>query len=119
MNQSPAFLIYASDLLTATNSWTPAELGIYLRLLLTSWVNGPLPSDVRKLSRICGIPTGTFKKMWDRTVSWKFENNGNGELRNQWLEEVREKQAKFRELQREKGIKGAEKRWEKDGRGYA
>lgn len=113
MKDLPAFLLNASDLMMETNGFTCSELGAYLRLLLSEWVNGPLPSDVNKLARKCGIPASMFKKMWLATVNFKFEANGNGTLISPWLEQIRERQRKYQELQSKKGKRSAEVRQEK------
>ncbi len=43
--KAPAFQLFAADALVDTASWTVDEVGIYFRLLMTEWVNGPLPND--------------------------------------------------------------------------
>lgn len=105
MGKSPAFQMYASDFLVDTNDWTVDEVGIYLRLLLSEWVNKNLPNDEKRLSRIAGCDYQKFKKKWFR-VSTKFKINGSGFLINERLELEREKQDKYIELQSEKGKMG-------------
>lgn len=108
--KAPAFQTYASDFYMDTNSWTIEEIGIYQRLLLTEWTNGGLPSDEERLSRVAGCKLKIFKKFWP-IISQKFSQNGNGNLINKRMEEVRKNQAQYAEIQREKGKHGAEKRW--------
>jgi uncharacterized protein YdaU (DUF1376 family) len=103
--KAPAFQMYASDFLVDTNDWTVDEVGIYLRLLLSEWVNGALPNDEKRLSRIAGCNYQKFKKKWS-VIASKFEQNGNQKLINKRLELEREKQDKYRELQSEKGKMG-------------
>ena len=113
MGKAPAFQMYAADFLVDTVDWTPAQVGAYFRLLLAEWVNGPLSSNMADLARIAGIPdTRTMYKMWSAKLGKKFMLNGGNLLYNKRLEEEREKQAKSREIQAEKGLSGAKKRWE-------
>ena len=112
MGKPPAFQLYASDFYMDTAGWTVAQVGAYARLLMYEWVNGPIPCDMASLSRIAGISdTRTMYKMWSGTMGKKFISNGANLLFNKRLEEEREKQAKRREIQVEKGISGAKKRW--------
>jgi len=110
MSNPPAFQMYASDYYLDTNSWTVDEIGIYQRLLLTEWVNGGLPNDEVRLARIAGCSLKKFQKGW-RIIKFKFTQNGDNLLVNKRLENVREQQAKYKELQSEKGKLSAEKRW--------
>jgi hypothetical protein len=106
----PSFLLNASDRLIESNGWSPSEIGVYFRLILNSWLNGALPEDTKRLCKLCGISFPSFKKMWDTTLKFKLQGNGNGTLIIPWLEEVRRKQRTFRELCGEHGKKSAEKR---------
>jgi len=108
--KAPAFQLYASDFYIDTNSWTVDEVGIYTRLLLSQWVNGGLPNDIRRLARVAGCNLNRFKKAWSQ-VQVKFHLNGKGIYINDRLENEREKQLKFKELQSDKGKKSAIKRW--------
>jgi len=97
--------MYASDFLVDTNDWTVDEVGIYLRLLLSEWVNGELPNDERRLARIAGCSYQKFKKKWSK-VECKFEIKNSVFLINKRLEREREKQDNYRKLQAEKGKLG-------------
>ena len=99
MSKAPAFQLYASDFYMDTNHWTIEEIGIYQRLLLTQWVNGSVPSDEPRLARISGCGLKKFQKWWP-TIKIKFHLNGNGELKNLKLEEVRNNQLKYSESRR-------------------
>jgi len=109
-NKPPAFQLYASDFYMDTNSWTIDEIGIYTRLLLSEWVNGPLPNDITRLARTAGCSTKRFQKGWSQ-IKLKFSETEDNKLFNSRLEEVRQKHKEYQEKQRLKGIKGAEKRW--------
>ncbi len=93
-----------------TATWETDEVGAYLRLLLYEWVNGGLPDDTYKLSKIVRESERKFREKW-KNLSQKFTLNGNGLLINRRMEEVREEKSQFIESQREKGIKSAIKRW--------
>ena len=110
MNKSPAFRLYAADFDMDTNTWELEEIGLYFRLLMSQWVNGPLPNDPQKLSKIARTSVKKFNYLFEK-ISHKFKKNGDDKLYNQRLEDEREKQAKFIELQKIHGKKGAEKRW--------
>jgi len=112
IGKAPAFQLYASDFYMDTAGWTVAQVGAYTRLLMYEWVNGPIPCDMASLARIAGISDArTMYKMWSGTMGKKFISNGGNLLFNKRLEEEREKQAKRKEIQTEKGKHGAEKRW--------
>lgn len=111
MSKAPAFQLFAADFYMDTNSWSALEVGIYFRLLMEEWVNGAIPDDILRLSRIAGVDKRTMQKCWF-IVGSKFHKNDAGMLINIRLEETRDKQIKQRELQHLKGISGAEKRWQ-------
>jgi len=108
MNKSPAFQLYASDFYMDTSGWTCTQVGAYFRLLMSEWVNGSLPNDTEYLARIAQIGHGNFKKLWVPTLKGKFSPDGDGNLVNRRLEEVRQIQEEYRKLQRESGLRGIE-----------
>lgn len=105
MSKAPAFQFYASDFLTDTNSWDAIEVGIYIRILSTQWVNGSVPDDEVRLARIAGVDMASFKKAWV-FLGLKFELYPDGQLRNPKMEEVRNQQNLYRETARTNGKKG-------------
>jgi len=110
MPKAPAFQMYPMDFDMDTATWENEEVGAYLRLLFYEWINGSLPNDTYKLAKIVRENTRKFKRKWE-IISIKFIQNGNGQLINRKLEEIREKQAQYIESQREKGLRSAKKRW--------
>jgi uncharacterized protein YdaU (DUF1376 family)/coenzyme F420-reducing hydrogenase delta subunit len=88
MANSPWFKMYAGDFLTDTNAWDVVEVGIYIRLLCTQWVNGGLPNDMARLARVCGVNKELFVEAW-KYIGEKFILCGDGLLRNGKMEEVR------------------------------
>lgn len=109
MGNAPAFQLFASDFFMDTISWTVEEVGIYTRLLLAQWTNGPLDNDTLRLSRIAGITHKKFLK-WFPKVSQKFQESSDGKVFNLRLEETRQKQKSYIESQQLKGKISAEKR---------
>jgi uncharacterized protein YdaU (DUF1376 family) len=123
--KAPAFQCYAADFYMDTIGWSATEVGVYFRLLLHEWVNGPLPDSIPQLSRIAGVDVKTMGKFWVCTVGTKFvkkevsdrensriENGKNKKVvwENSRLESTRETQRKYSESQKEK----VEKRWSKN-----
>lgn len=106
MSNAPAFQFYAADFDMDTNTWTNEEVGVYTRLLIAQWVNGPLPDDPKKLSKIARISPKNFQKIF-AFISHKFKKNEQGKLQNDRLEETRDIQRKRRESQSKGGKKGA------------
>jgi len=105
MTKSPAFQLYAADLLVDTIEWDINEVGIYTRLLMAQWANGDLPDDGERLSRIAGCSPKRFTK-WSEKVLGKFINKPDGRLINLRLEETRKNQEEYRNKAIESGRKG-------------
>ena len=97
--KAPAFQIYVQDFDMDTATWENEQIGAYLRLLFYEWVNGGLPEDTYKLSKIVRESERKFKKNWE-IISKKFQLNGNGLLINRRLEDVRQNQVKYSESRR-------------------
>lgn len=108
MNKPPAFQLYAADFLVGIMGMTDAEVGIYLRMLLTEWLKGPLPGDAKSIRQMIGskgLPTDS--------VLEKFTADSEGRLFNPRLERERQKQQAFRESRVAAGKIGGTKRAEK------
>ena len=97
MGKSPAFQLYASDFYTDTVSWTATQVGVYFRLLMHEWINGPLPVSMAKLSRIAGCDVRNMQKMWSAEIAKKFTTDNTGMYVNLRLESTRNDQAEYRE----------------------
>lgn len=107
--KAPAFQLYAADFYMDTLGWTCEEVGLYFRLLMAEWVNGPLPNDEVRLAKSCQMSVKKFHNNF-QNVSPKFIQKGEGFLINQRLEETRLEQEHYQEIQRLKGIKSGESR---------
>jgi uncharacterized protein YdaU (DUF1376 family) len=117
MAKFPSFPLYAQDFDMDTNTWSNEEVGVYLRLLLSEWINGPLPDDTKKLAQIARISPKKFKNLF-QICSKKFIRDGNGFLINEKMEKIREKVSKWLEQKQKAGIAGARKRWKNDNGRY-
>jgi hypothetical protein len=73
--KDPAFLFYSKDWLTNTAEYLPSEKGVYIDLLCYQHQNGSLPSDINRLSKMVGLSTEEFQKVWD-VICKHFEPNG-------------------------------------------
>jgi uncharacterized protein YdaU (DUF1376 family) len=90
MGKDPAFLFYSKDWIVDTAEMEPEEKGVYIDLLAHQQVNGDLPADIGKLSKIVRLDTERFTKIWNE-ISNKFIPNGSpggNRLVNRKLEEV-------------------------------
>lgn len=73
--KDPAFLFYSKDWLTDTAEYMPNEKGVYIDLLCYQHQNGSLPADINRLSKMVGISTDEFEKIWS-VISKHFEPIG-------------------------------------------
>lgn len=105
MDKPPAFQLYAADFTMDTDSWTNEEIGVYFRLLMSEWVNGPLPNDPQRLASIARCSAQKFRANWKK-VNKKFIQNSETSLINLRLEKTREKQEEFRNKLIESGRRG-------------
>ncbi len=114
MEKAPAFQVYAADFYMDVLGWSNEEVGAYWRLLMYSWVNGPMPNEMKELSQIAQCGAKKFSNKWKR-LQTKFTLNDEGKYINLRLEQTRAEQIKYRESLSKAGKKGAKKRWNKDG----
>lgn len=117
MAKIPSFPLYAQDFDMDTNTWTNEQVGMYLRLLLSEWINGPLPNDTKKLAQIARISPKKFSNLF-QICSKKFVQDGNGFLINLKMEKIRKKVYKYIEQKKKAGIASAHKRWLKNNGRY-
>jgi uncharacterized protein YdaU (DUF1376 family) len=106
-NKAPAFQLFAGDLLTDTMTWTAQELGVHIRLLCWSWVNGPLPLDLKRMARLDPCAPDVWA-----TVGEKWTQGEDG-WTNDRLERSRADQTAYRERQSERGKASARARAER------
>ncbi len=109
LHRAPAFQFYADDFLAGTLDLSQAEVGAYVRLLCHQWNRGSIPVEPEKQHRLAGGSVSV-------DVLAKFRLLPDGRLVNERLEQERQKQAAFRQKQREKGLaSGKARRKEPDG----
>lgn len=62
----PYFKFYPSDFMGSgkVQMMSPAEVGIYIKLLCHSWQEGPLPDDPNRLWRIAGASPDEMSEAW-------------------------------------------------------
>lgn len=123
MAKDPSYPMYPQDFDMDTASWPPLAVGVYIRLLNYSWINGPIPEDTKLLSSIVRMDHGNFKKVWPLiSCKWKKANGlitnpgyplGDGMeakkvvgLTNRRMEEERESRRLYKEKLSESGKLG-------------
>jgi uncharacterized protein YdaU (DUF1376 family) len=109
MAKAPAFQFYASDFLTGTAHFSAEEVGIYIRLLSASWVQGALPLAPDRLARLAGVTAEAFALAWPVVAAKWVELEAGGGYVNERLERQRASQAAYAEGQAAK----AGRRWAK------
>jgi uncharacterized protein YdaU (DUF1376 family) len=113
LKPSPAFQFYPSDFLSDAKfmQMSLAAKGAYFVLMNHCWITGALPAGTKnkKISALLGCSPKTFSKLWGE-LAWCFEARPDGTLVDPRMEDIREKQAQFRESQRTKGLASAEAR---------
>jgi uncharacterized protein YdaU (DUF1376 family) len=110
MGTAPAFQLYAADFYMDTGDWSNEEIGLYFRMLMHEWVNGPLQNDTARLCRIGKVSRKKYLSL-SEFVLCKF-TLVDGKLINKRLEAERKKQQDYREKQKVTGKKGADKKKE-------
>lgn len=79
------FPLYYQRLLTSTVGWKDDEFGAYLKLLIYQFDKGAVPDNMDEIGRISKVA----KKKWE-LIGKKFKPDGNGGLKNQVMDEIRE-----------------------------
>jgi uncharacterized protein YdaU (DUF1376 family) len=105
MNKSPAFQFYAADFMIGIMGMSDEEVGIYIKMLSTQWLHGSLPNCQKTIKKMINS-----RKFPSEIVMRKFAIGEDGFLRNERMENVREKQKSFAETRKD----NANKRWEKE-----
>lgn len=116
-NKSPAFQWYPKDILTSMRvaQMSLQEEGAYRRALDFCWLNGSLPSDLKKLSLVIG--KGCNVKI-AAVVKEMFIEEGEI-LTHERLNQELKKQQENKQKRSEAGKKGNELRWNSDKKSEA
>lgn len=111
-NKSPAFQWYPKDILTSMRvaQMSLQEEGAYRRALDFCWLNGSLPSDLKKLSLVIG--KGCNVKI-AAVVKEMFVEEGEI-LTHERLNQELKKQQENKQKRSEAGKKGNDLRWNSD-----
>lgn len=126
----PSFDFYHSDFIAGTSHMTPEEVGCYLRLLCYQWANGSIPRDKERLSRICVCSLESFNRAWpgivdkfesadetgDRLVNRRMDSDRAFSIAQWEPRRKKRSQEEIAEIRRQAGLKGAESRWQNDGK---
>jgi uncharacterized protein YdaU (DUF1376 family) len=104
---SPAFQFYPKEFLSSSKvlRMSNTEVGVYIKLLCLSWLDGSLPADMNKLAPMVGAPVRQFQRMWPNVLAECFAER-NGRLTNPRLERVRRELEQYRDRQAANGAKG-------------
>jgi uncharacterized protein YdaU (DUF1376 family) len=104
-DKAPAFQFYPKDFLSdaKVQQMSNTEVGIYVRLLCSCWLEGGLPLETTALAHLARMPVKQFTKIWENTVVRSCFYVVDGQMQHKRLDEEREKQAAFRRRQSDKG----------------
>lgn len=112
MSTQPFLPLFFGDLLAATPTWEGEERALYLLLLAYQWSAGPLPTDPKRIAKMCQYDVKTFVRLWG-IVGKKFTPTADGFI-NARLEEHRKKAVEIASKRSSAGANGAAKRWQRD-----
>lgn len=92
--KAPAFQFYPKDFLadSKVQRMSLTEKGIYIVLLSNCWLEGSLPTDLRKLASMVGMKLQQFERVWPVTLEECFTVKGDRLVHGR-LEAERKKQA--------------------------
>ena len=116
MADAPAFQFYAADFLADEDQrvMTPAEAGAYIRLICTCWIEGSVPTDIRRLAPLAGMTRPEMEEAWPSLAAC-FDPHPTepDRLIQPRVEKERMKQATYKDQMAKAGKKGARRRWGK------
>ncbi len=112
--KAPAYQWYPGDWATSESVqvMTWAERGMYREILDYQWMNGDVPADLRRLSRLIGATMEELEAAWRSALRACFEVSEDGE--RMWNPRLRREQdirAEFRSEQKERSEAAHDKRW--------
>jgi uncharacterized protein YdaU (DUF1376 family) len=107
--QVPAFQFYPKDFLSDGKqaAMSLCEVGAYIRLLSTCWLEHSIPDDVTRVARIVGATPREMAKLWPAVrACFQAHPSEPGRLVHGRLDRERAVQAEFRAKQQENGKLG-------------
>jgi uncharacterized protein YdaU (DUF1376 family) len=103
MPQPPSFPFYPADWLLGTLTFSLAEDGAYLRLVMHQWNAGSVPGDdLAAIAKILRVTEREARSLW-AVVHTKFVRGTDGGWRNQRLERQRDEKVRYHEAQAANG----------------
>ena len=111
--QPPCFPFFPADLLSDSNVilMSLEELGAYILLMSTCWIEGSLPSDIKSLASLARMPEKRFQSSWKNRLSVCFVlDQKKNVFRHPRLTQELQKQRAFRKQKSEAGKASARKR---------
>lgn len=106
MAQPPSFPFYPADWLLGTLTFSLAEDGAYLRLIMHQWNAGSVPGDdLAAVARILRVTEREARPIW-ATIAAKFVRGDDGLWRNARVEKQRAEKVRYHEAKRANGQKG-------------
>jgi uncharacterized protein YdaU (DUF1376 family) len=116
MKNSPAFQFYPTEFLGDQNValMSNEEIGCYIKLLCHCWTEGSIPSEMNKISKLCGVDKSVMAQLWLAIEPcFTFDDKTNRLFHKRLLRE-REKQIAHRMERSQSGKKGAVLRWQNE-----
>lgn len=112
MAKSPAFQMYPADFFADRHVLVMCceDVGAYVQLMFSAWLEGALPDDVEELAAIAKMPVDRFRISWEKRIARCFEQREDGMWVHPRLEKERAKQQAFREKRIKAGKASAESR---------
>ena len=114
----PYFRLYAAELLADENTaaFNVAELGAWLRLVCSCWVNGSIPDDPKRLAGLMHTSEEAGAELW-LSISDRFAPHPTqeGRLVSRRLERERTEATEAREARVRGGLESARVRRERTG----
>lgn len=119
--KAPAFQLYVKEFLSDANQagMSLQESGAYIRLMCFEWnEHGKgLPDDFTRCARMIGATPPQMRTMWKALRGCFVDHpNAPGRMLHPRLEKERQKQETFKRRRSYAGKKGAEVRWQTDGK---
>jgi hypothetical protein len=116
VTEFPWFPIYADETLSDENFtvWPLCQRGAWVTLLLHCWKSGSIPSDIERLSRLCGCNAQEMQEHWSG-IADRFHPHPDStdRLISLRLEFERQKAVELANSRSEHGKRAANSRWEK------
>ena len=100
------FPLYVDNFLGGTQDFTPAETGVYIKLLCHQFSYGSIPSETPRLFRITNSQTDEERAAVDFVIRSKFTDRSDGTMVNERLASELQRIDGLATTSRENGKKG-------------